>query len=170
MFIFSNVLRFCALTCVLLHLPWLSALLHPFILLALVAQLCPTLCDSMDPPGSSVHRVLQARILQWVAIPFSRGSFPLRDRTQLSCIAGRFFTVWATREALLLFHLFFIIIFLPHPDLVFYSIDIGHSARRSTLCTSWHLLPLLSACSLLDSQPWTLIIVLRFLNLLFSVS
>ena len=141
-----------------------------WIVKVLVTQLCTILCDSMDPPGSSVHRVLQARILQWVAIPFSRGSFPLRDRTQLSCIAGRFFTVWATREALLLFHLFFIIIFLPHPDLVFYSIDIGHSARRSTLCTSWHLLPLLSACSLLDSQPWTLIIVLRFLNLLFSVS
>ena len=90
-------------------------LLHPFILLVLVAQLCPTLCDSMDPPGSSVHRVLQARILQWVAIPFSRGSFPLRDRTQLSCIAGRFFTIWATREALLLFYLFFIIIFSPSP-------------------------------------------------------
>ena len=61
----------------------------------LVAQLCLTLCDPMDcrPPSSSVHGILQARILEWVAIPFSRGSFQPRDRTQVSCIAGRFFTV-----------------------------------------------------------------------------
>ena len=50
-----------------------------------------------SPPGSSVHGLLQARILEWVAISFSRGSRP-RDRTPVSCIAGRFFTVWATRE------------------------------------------------------------------------
>ena len=52
-----------------------------------------------SPPGSSVHGVLQARILEWVAIPFSRGSSQPRDRTQVSCIAGGFFTSWATREA-----------------------------------------------------------------------
>ena len=52
------------------------------------------------PPGSSVHEILQARILEWVAIPFSRGSYWPRDRTCISCIAGRFFTIWATREAL----------------------------------------------------------------------
>ena len=65
----------------------------------LVAQLCLTLCDPVDykPPGSSVHEVLQARILEWVAIPFSRGSSWPRDQTQVSCIAGRFFTIWATR-------------------------------------------------------------------------
>ena len=51
-----------------------------------------------SPPGSSVYGILQARILEWVAIPFSRGSYWPRDRTQVSCIAGRFFTVWATRE------------------------------------------------------------------------
>ena len=52
----------------------------------LVAQLCLTLCDPMDysPPGSSVHGILQARILEWVAILFSRGSPPLRDQTQES--------------------------------------------------------------------------------------
>ena len=62
------------------------------------------LCNPMDcrPPGSSVHGVLQARILEWVAIPFSRGSSWPRNRTQLSCIAGRCFTVWVTREALML--------------------------------------------------------------------
>ena len=66
----------------------------------LVAQSCLTLCDPMDcsPPGFSVHGILQARILEWVAICFSRGSSWPRDQTQVSCIAGRFFTIWATRE------------------------------------------------------------------------
>ena len=52
----------------------------------LVAQLCPTLCDSMEcsPPGSSVHGVLQARILEWVVISFSRGSSQPRDCTEVS--------------------------------------------------------------------------------------
>ena len=59
------------------------------------AQLCPTLCDPMDYslPGSSVHGILKARILEWVAIPFSRGSSRPKARTQISCLAGRFFTV-----------------------------------------------------------------------------
>ena len=59
------------------------------------------LCDAMDcsPPGSSVHGVLQVRILEWVAMPFSRGSSQLKDQTQVSCIGGEFFTVWASREA-----------------------------------------------------------------------
>ena len=50
-------------------------------------------------PGFSVHGVLQARTLLWVAIALSRGSSQPRDRTQVSCIAGRFFIIWATREA-----------------------------------------------------------------------
>ena len=68
----------------------------------LVAQLYLTLCDPMDyiPPGSSVHGILQARILEWVAVPFSRISSQRRDQTWVSCIAGRFFTIWATREAI----------------------------------------------------------------------
>ena len=66
----------------------------------LVAQSCLTLCDPMDCslPGFSDNGILQGRILQWVAIPFSRGSSWPRDRTWVSCIAGRFFTIWATRE------------------------------------------------------------------------
>ena len=66
-----------------------------------VAQSCPTLCDPMDCslPGSSVHGILQARILKWVAISFSRGSSRPRDGTQVSHIAGRCFNLWATREA-----------------------------------------------------------------------
>ena len=52
-----------------------------------------------SPPDSSVHEILWARILEWVAIPFSRGYSWPRDQTQVSCNAGSFFTVWATREA-----------------------------------------------------------------------
>ena len=61
-----------------------------------VTQSCPTLCDPMDcsPPGSSVHGIVPARILEWVAMPFSRASSQPRDRTQVSCTAG------AIREAL----------------------------------------------------------------------
>ena len=55
--------------------------------------------DDCSPPGSSVHGILQVRILEWAAIPFSRGSSQPRDRTQVFCITGRFFTVWVTREA-----------------------------------------------------------------------
>ena len=60
-----------------------------------VAQSCPTLCDPMD---YTVHGILQARILEWVAFPFSRGSSQPRDGTQVSCIAGGFFTNWAIKE------------------------------------------------------------------------
>ena len=67
---------------------------------AKVAQLCPTLCNPMD---YTVHGILQASILEWVAFPFSRGSSQSRDGTQVSCIADGFFTSWATREALLAF-------------------------------------------------------------------
>ena len=72
----------------------------------LVTQPCLTLCDPMDcsPPGSSVHEILQARILEWVAMPFSRGSSQPRDQTQVSCITGGFFTVWATRKAHIYIH------------------------------------------------------------------
>ena len=67
----------------------------------LVTPSCLTFCNPMDcsPSGSSVHGILQARILEWVAMPFSRGSSGTRDQTQVSCIAGGFFTIWGTREA-----------------------------------------------------------------------
>ena len=67
----------------------------------LVAWSCLTLCDPMNHslPGSYVHGILQARILEWVANPFSRRASWPGDWTQVSCIAGRFFTIWATREA-----------------------------------------------------------------------
>ena len=50
-------------------------------------------------PGSSVHRILQASILEWVIMPSSRGSYRPRDRIWASCFTGRFFTIWAIREA-----------------------------------------------------------------------
>ena len=60
-----------------------------------VTQSCLTLCNPMD----CVHRILQARILEWVAFPFSRVSSQPRDQIQVSCISGEFFISWATREA-----------------------------------------------------------------------
>ena len=68
--------------------------LYVCVLCVLVAQSCLTFCDPMDcsAPGSSVHEIFQVRILEWVAISFSRGSSWPRDRTQVSCTAGRFFT------------------------------------------------------------------------------
>ena len=67
-----------------------------------VAQSCPTLSDPMDCslPGSSVHGILQTIVLEWIAIPFSRGSSRPGDWTWVSCIVDRRFTVWATREVL----------------------------------------------------------------------
>ena len=73
--------------------------LNPFTGEKVKVNLCLTLCDPMDysPPGSSVHGIFQARVLEWVAIPFSRGSF---WPTWVSCSVGRHLTVWATREVL----------------------------------------------------------------------
>ena len=74
----------------------------PWYLIAAAAakllQSCPTLCHPIDgsPPGSSVHGILQSRILDWVAISFSRGTSQPRDWTLVSCLTGRFFTIWAT--------------------------------------------------------------------------
>ena len=65
-----------------------------------VTQSCPTLSDPVDCslPGFSVHGLLQARTLEWAAIPFSRGFSWPRAWTKVSCITGGFFTIWATRE------------------------------------------------------------------------
>ena len=65
-----------------------------------VAQSCLILCDPVDysPPGSSVRGILQARTLEWVAIPSSKGSSHPRNQTRVSCIAGRFFSAWAKTD------------------------------------------------------------------------
>ena len=76
---------------------WLTDCL--WLVRVLAVQSCPTLCDPMDcsPPGSSVHGILQAKILEWVVIPFSRASSWPRDLTRVFHIADKFFTIWATR-------------------------------------------------------------------------
>ena len=68
-----------------------------------VAQSCWTLCGHMDcsPPGSSVHGIFQARILEWVAVPTSRGSSQPRDQTHISCIGRQILYHWTTWEALM---------------------------------------------------------------------
>ena len=78
-------------------------------------QLYLTLCDSKNcsPPGSSVHGILQARILELVAISFSKGSSPPRDQTQVSCIAGGFFTVSHQGSSVLILDTFIINITYP---------------------------------------------------------
>ena len=79
-------------------------ILHVIIKKSKVTQSYPTLCDPMDCslPAFSVHGISEARILEWVAISFSRGSSWPRDRTLVSCIAGRRFTIWATIGSFLL--------------------------------------------------------------------
>ena len=80
-------------------------------------------------PGSSLHGILQARVLKWVAISFSRGSSQPRDWTQVSCIPGRHFNLWATREAPLpLSPPYSICLFLSDFILVWYSFRFIHVA------------------------------------------
>ena len=81
----------------------LKSYLCPYVYLVFLTRSCPTLCEPKDcsPQGSSVHGILQARILEWVVIPFSRGSSEPWDPIWVSWIAGRFFTIKATREILI---------------------------------------------------------------------
>ena len=75
--------------------------IQPSYITVLVARMCPTLCDLMDCslPGSSVWGIIQARILECEATLFSKGSSWSRDWTHVFCIAGRFITIWVTKEA-----------------------------------------------------------------------
>ena len=74
--------------------PFMWRYFNIWVTMCLVAQSCPTLCDSMDcsPLGTSVHGILQGRTLEWVAMPFSKGSSQPRDQTWVSHISGRFCT------------------------------------------------------------------------------
>ena len=104
----------------------------------LVAQLCLTLCDPIDYTawGSSIHGILQARILEYVTIPFSRVTSQPRDWTRVSCIAGKFFTIWAMREAHILGILAFNWRRQPHPTPVLLP---GKSYEWRSLvgCSPW---------------------------------
>ena len=86
-----------------------------------------------SPPGSSVHRILQAKILEWVAISSSRGSSWPRDWTWVSCIAGRFFTVWATRETPVTFP-FTSIYSLPYSIVCAHSVVSNSVTPRTIAC------------------------------------
>ena len=79
----------------ILIIPSFKMFIILYMCVCLVAQSCPILCEFMycSQPGSSVHGILQARILEWVAIPFSKGSSPPRDQMRISCIADGFFIV-----------------------------------------------------------------------------
>ena len=95
-----------------------------------ISQLCLTLCNPVD---YTVHGILQARILEWVAFPFSRGSFQPRDRTQVSRIAGGFFTSWATWEAQRLESWKQICLNLGNSE----ELQGGYSVESLGLCSSW---------------------------------
>ena len=113
----------------------------------LVTQSGLTLCNRMDcsPRGSSTHGIFQARILEWVAIPFSRGSSWPRDRTQFSHIAGRLFTIWATTRT------FSSVQSLIHVQLF---VTPWTTARQASLSitNSWSLLKLMSIESVIPSN------------------
>ena len=87
------------------------------IVMLLFTRLYPTLCDPLDcsPPGSSVHGILQAGILEWVAVASSRGPSRPRDGTRVSCTAGGFFTSRATGEAPFSFRLWALLCSLSEP-------------------------------------------------------
>ena len=115
-----------------------------------VAQTCPTLCNlvAFSLPGSSVHGILQARILEWAAFSFSRGSYWLSDWTQVSCITGRFFTIWDTRAGyfvnlltvVLVFFFFFFWYYISRRGLEMLQPNaaIGDSSPGFPLGLHWH--------------------------------
>ena len=130
---------------------------------------CSVIPDSLQlhgpysPPGSSVLGILQARILEWVAISFSGGSSRPRDRTCVSCIAGRFFTIWAMREA----HIYELLLFscLVMPD----SATPWTAALQASLfiTNSWILLRLMSIKLVMPSNHLILWLSLLLLPSIF---
>ena len=99
------------------------------------------LCNPVDctPPGSSVRGVLQARILEWAAFPFSRGSSQPRDRTQVSHIADRFFTVWATStNFIIVTYLYFFLVIALELDIYIYMYIYTHTHTHTHIYTHWN--------------------------------
>ena len=132
-----------------------------------VTQSCFTLCDSIDcsPLDSSVLEILQARILEWVDIPFFRGSSWPRDWTRISYIVGRSFTVWVTREVQCSqsnsqnFNL------KAGTGLSSFSLQLNRLPCRHThACTHihthiLHLFPLPATCQLISPMPFFLFLI-----------
>ena len=117
-------------------------------------QSCPALCNPMDcsPPGSSVHDILQASILEWVAISLSRGSSWPRDGTHVSWIAGRFFTIGALRKA----HLLTL-------SLLYFKGSKG--SVKLTLSSLPAILPPSEIFSILNTSSTTLSLIVSFVSL-----
>ena len=110
----------------------------------LVAQSCPILCHPMDcsPPGSSVLGILQARTLEWVSMPSSRGSSPSRDQTWVFCIALGFFTTEPLEKPMVALFLFFFFFFKGNSilfSLVLVSIYIPTTPKCRRVPLSQHL-------------------------------
>ena len=130
----------------------------------LVTQSYPTLCNSMDsrPPGSSDHGILQARILEWIAISLSRASSQPRDWTCVSCIGKWILYHWATREACDYWLIWQAIIFVLN-IIIFVVQSLSHvwlfatpwtAARQASLSFtfSWNLLKLMLTESVMPSN------------------
>ena len=124
-----------------------------------VAQSCLTLCSPMDCSlsGSAIHGIFQARVLEWIAISFSRGSSRPVNWTQVSRIAGRRFTVWATREALAyLFPYWFayLIIYLHWHAAVdsHYLLKILCFLKSTTILPSSEIFEYIYVCLFVDSS------------------
>ena len=138
-FSFSNLLILCFWFLRVSEMDYCILLLHLFYLSlkVKVAQLCLTLWDTMD---YTVHGLLQARILEWVAFPFSRGSSQPREWTQVSCIAGKFFTSWAAREAIWAYLMGFCFVLIPcHQRINVSDLDIGGELTPGTKANSYVL-------------------------------
>ena len=121
----------------------------------LTAQSCPTLCDPMEcsPQGSSVREILQARILKWIAIPFSMGPSQPRDWSWVAHTAGRFLMIWATREAL---------IHLLNPEVKFTSI---FPLRLAVFQFQWICWPSSNPCPPNNSEDiWAYYIICNVLS------
>ena len=105
-----------------------------------VTQLCPTLCNPMD---CTVHGILQVRILEWAAVSFSRASSQPRDRTQVSRIAGGFFTSWSRREVLYI--LYYLLLVYVLKALLFWkhlvsTLKLLHTSQFILhFCISWNV-------------------------------
>ena len=127
---------------------------------ALVTLSCLTLCEPKDcsPSGSSVHGTLHSRILEWVAIPFSRRSSQPRDQTQVSCIAGRFFTIWATGRTTGFYGLVLLLLLLSHCSCVRLCVTLEMEAYQALLSLGFsrqeHWSRLLFPSPMHESEKW----------------
>ena len=118
-------------------------------------QTCLAVCVPMDcsPRGSSVHGIFQARILEWVAISFSRGYSPPRDQTWVLCIAGRFFTNWATREIVKIWLPYKVVIDIDTDDQMYWEVRLKPPQNLIPMENGWPEEELYLADHQLNSMP-----------------